>query len=273
MDDNGNIHSLLKDPTRRKIIVMLGEQERVGFKEFRDTLKIGVGTLYYHLDILSDYISQDKNRKYMLSEKGKLLYKALTEGSIPTSLKLDKTYQSGRLRWIFLAPVFSMITNPIRWLPVSALILFFGAIGVSLSGLETLLLFYTPTIHSFELEAAFFILSWISVFFFTDILAHLLFKRSGDDLHLFTCMTLAAIPLAAYPYIYIVLSSIIPATIVTLLLRILLLILQVWTLILVTSALSYGKGLRLERSIIISLSLLYLNIALLIILGNLSLTT
>lgn len=272
MDDPSRYHALLKDGTRRRIIEMLGEQEKVGFKEFRDNLKIGVGTLYYHLDILSDYVTQDKSRKYMLNERGRLLYQSVKDGAVPTALKLDRVYHSGVLHWLFLSPLLSRMNSSTKWLPLSAIILVLGAVGVGLARLDPLFLFYTPTTRGFELTAASFLFYWIGAFFLADVLAYVLYRRSGDDIHLFVCMGVAALPLAAYPYLHMLLSIAVPATIVTHVLRGTLLGLQIWSMILLTAAFSYGKGLRLERAIILSLSLLYANIALLIVLGNLTLT-
>jgi len=251
---------------------MLGEQERVGFKEFRDKLKVGVGTLYYHLDILTDFITQDKNRKYVLNERGRLLYRAMTEGAIPPALKLDRTYQSGFLRWLFLTPVLGRMNSSAKWLSLSVSILVLGAVGVGMARLDTLLLFYALTIRDFELAAATFLFGWLGIFFFVDLLAYILYKRSGDDIHLFVCVGVAALPLAVYPYLYIILSLVVPPNMVTYVLRGILLVLQVWSLVLLTSALSHGKGLRIERAAILSLFLLYVNIAILIVLGNLNLT-
>ena len=67
MEDLSKYHTLLRDPTRRKIIEILAEQGKVGFKELKQILGLGVGTVYYHLDMLSEFITQDKNRKYMLT--------------------------------------------------------------------------------------------------------------------------------------------------------------------------------------------------------------
>jgi len=67
---------------------MLGEQGKMGFKELRSNLGLGVGTVYYHLDMLSDFITQDKSRKYSLNDRGQLLYRSLMEGSVSPALTL-----------------------------------------------------------------------------------------------------------------------------------------------------------------------------------------
>ena len=77
MEDLSRYYALLKDPARRKIIEILGSQEKIGFKELRETLGLGVGTVYYHLDMLSEFLEQDKQRKHRLNAKGQMLYRFL----------------------------------------------------------------------------------------------------------------------------------------------------------------------------------------------------
>lgn len=72
-------YTLLRDPARRKIIEILGTQSKIGFKELRQELELGVGTVYYHLDMLSDFLTQDKHRKYMLNDRGRLLHRLLRD--------------------------------------------------------------------------------------------------------------------------------------------------------------------------------------------------
>jgi DNA-binding transcriptional ArsR family regulator len=55
MEDLSKYYTLLRDPTRRRIIEILAVQEKIGFKELRETLGLGVGTVYYHLDMLSGF--------------------------------------------------------------------------------------------------------------------------------------------------------------------------------------------------------------------------
>ena len=82
MEDLSRYYTLLRDPACRKIIEILGNQEKIGFKELKEILDLGVGTVYYHLDMLSDFIGQDKQRKYRLNNRGRMRYKVLKEGNV-----------------------------------------------------------------------------------------------------------------------------------------------------------------------------------------------
>jgi len=277
MEDISRYYALLKDPTRRKIIEILGSQEKIGFKELRETLGVGVGTIYYHLDMLSDFIEQDKQRKYRLNTKGQMLYRVLKDGSVPAGLEISETLSHRAVRWLFLSPMFALTAKPYRFLPVSAAILVLGAFGSSVAGLESaLLFFFEGSMRSPASTAVLFIFNWVGLFLFAEALAIALFRRVGNDLQLFACIGLAALPLAVYPYIYLAAPTILEALaiyswqLVKTVRDAVLVVLQVWTILLVSAAVCHGKGLRLDKGIIISLTATYLNIAILFMLGKLA---
>jgi len=263
-EDVSSYYTLLRDAARRKIVEILGEQEKIGFKELKQTLGLGVGTVYYHLDMLSDFLKQDKQRKYMLNDRGRLLYRSLKQKSLTPTLEIGETFSHRLGRYLFLSPVFVRTTKPAMLLPLSIIILVLGAVGSALSNLEPMLFFYfsfTFTAYEFETVVALFLFNWVGLFLLSDLVISLLYRRAGNELQLFTCLGIAAFPLALFPYIVMFVSYDVA--------RYPLLILQMWSLLLISSAFCFGKGLRLDKSFVISMLMLYLNIALLIILGRL----
>jgi len=277
MEDLSRYYALLKDPTRRKIIEILGAQDKIGFKELRETLGVGVGTVYYHLDMLSDFIEQDKQRKYRLNAKGQMLYRVLKEGSVPTSLGVSETLSHRAVKWLFLSPIFAITAKPYRFLPVSAAVLVLGALGAARARLEpALLFFFEYSTRNPTSIAVLFIFNWIGLFLFTEALTISLFRRVGSDMQLFTCIGLAALPMAVYPYIYMFVPPMLEALaiynweLVKALRDAVLVVFQVWSILLISTAVCYGKGLRLDKGIIISLTVTYINIAALFILGKLA---
>ena len=245
---------------------MLGEQGKIGFKELRGSLGLGVGTIYYHLDMLSDFIGQDKSRKYTLNDRGQLLYRTLKDGNVSPALKVGSEALSHRLgRWLFLSPVFAKSVRLEVFLPIAVAVLAVGAFGSALAKLEPVFFFYFPSTRSFESIMLMFLFYWVGLFLLADAIIYVLFRRTGSDIQLFACLSLSALPLTVFPYLY----TLIPAE-VSWTTRYLLLVFQVWTLLLISSAFSFGKGLRLDRSIIVTLIFLYINIILLQLLGRLS---
>jgi DNA-binding transcriptional ArsR family regulator len=275
MEDVSRYYALLKDPTRRRILEILGSRGKIGFKELREALGVGVGTVYYHLDMLSDFIEQDKQRKYQLNARGQMLYRVLKDGNVPASLQISEALSHRAAKWLFLSPIFAMTAEPLRFLPISALIMVLGAWGAAAAKLEPALLFYFEgSTRSPTNISALFIFNWIGLFLFAETLAIALFRRVGNDLQLFTCIGLAALPMAVYPYLYLAAPSFLEALALSSweLLKTLrysvLVVLQVWSILLISAAICYGKGLRLDKGILISLTATYVNIAFLFMLGR-----
>ncbi len=75
-----SLHKILKDETRRKIILKLNEKDSMTYTDLMESLDIvSTGTLNYHLKVLGDLIEKNDSGQYLLSEKGQLAYKVLTE--------------------------------------------------------------------------------------------------------------------------------------------------------------------------------------------------
>ena len=261
MEDLSKYHTLLKDPTRRKIIEILAVQGKVGFKELRQILGLGVGTVYYHLDMLSEFITQDKSRKYMLNDRGRLLYQSMKEGKLPPTLYAKSAFSDKIGKWIFLSPIFTKTIRPERMLPISILIYILGGVGCALADLRPFLFLYDFSFGAYEFEKTviIYLIGWIGLFLFTDILTYILYRRVGGELQLFTCIGLASLPLAIFPYFAMLLSYQVA--------RYVQIAFQAWSLLLTSAAISFGKGLRLDKSIIISLTALYLNVIILVFMG------
>lgn len=260
-EDISRYHTLLRDPNRRKIIEILGQQEKIGFKELRMTLGLGVGTVYYHLDMLDNFLTQDKQKKYMLNDRGRLLYKALKDTSLPATLDIGEALGHRLGRYLFLSPVFTRTTQPMILLPVAVLTFIFGAFGSALTNLDPALFFYFPyTTYQFETVMTLFFFNWIGLFLFSDLIISILYKHTGNELQLFTCLGIASIPLSAFPYLLLFITYEYA--------RYFLLLFQIWSLLLISAAFCFGKGIRLDRAILISMTILYLNIMILVFLGR-----
>ena len=220
-----------------------------------------MGTVYYHLDMLSEFITQDKERKYMLNDRGRLLYMSLKEGSLPPALQMGEAFSHRVGKWLFLSPVFAKTTKPLLWLPVALGILLLGALGAAFAGIDPMLLFYHPySANSFQTIVALFLSNWIGLFLFCELAIYVFLRRTGGDLQLFTCMGIAALPLAVFPYITLFVDYVV--------MQYVLFVFQVWTLLLLSAAFSFGKGIRLDKSIILSLTIIYLNTMILLLLGR-----
>lgn len=75
-----SLHKILKDDTRRKIVLLLNVQDKLSYTDLMDGLQnVSTGLLNYHLKVLSDLISKNDEGEYILTEKGKLAAGLLVE--------------------------------------------------------------------------------------------------------------------------------------------------------------------------------------------------
>jgi hypothetical protein len=272
MEDLSRYYTLLRDPARRKIIEILGTQEKIGFKELRETLGLGVGTVYYHLDMLSDFVTQDRQRKYRLNDRGGALYRVLKEGNVPPTLEISEAFSHRLGKWLFLSPVFAKTDKPLRILPVSVAILLMGALGSAYAKLDSALFFYFPySAYSFTSIMALYIFNWVGLFLFAELFTYVIYRRAGNDVQLFTCIGIAALPLAIYPYVYWAIPVFFAGLslgYLEMIMQYVLIVVQICSLLLVSAAFCFGKGIRLDKAIVVSLTAMYLNIATLFMLGR-----
>ncbi len=116
-----SLHKILKDQTRRKIIVILQEKGALGYTELMEHLEITrTGTLNYNLKTLGDLLAKDNSGRYILSEKGQVAYRVLAE--FPNGPPMEQAYKWKRVVASILA-----IANGIS-LIVSTLLFFVGYI-------------------------------------------------------------------------------------------------------------------------------------------------
>jgi len=88
-----SLHKILKDKTRRKILLLLNEKNGLSYVDLMKALEINnTGRMNYHLKILGNLISKDENGRYMFTEKGKLATRLLQE--------FPEDYMQEYRRWI-----------------------------------------------------------------------------------------------------------------------------------------------------------------------------
>jgi hypothetical protein len=117
-----SLYKILKDETRKRIILLLNEKGTLTHTEMMEALGFSTtGLLNYHLKILGDLLTKNEGGQYSLSEKGKLAAKLLIE--------YPDTQLSGKPKWWRTFWIQTAIALPI--MVASALALFFsGIIGL-----------------------------------------------------------------------------------------------------------------------------------------------
>ena len=256
-------YSVLRSPVRLRILRILGERGPTPFKELRRELKLGVGTIYYHLSVMSDLIRQDEKKRYCLNERGLRVFSALRDGTITIVVREPGPLERF-LRALLLSPLFRLACdNPRLGLPLATLVLALGGYGAARAELMPILMFYART-STYGPYCLFFhyLAQWALVALACEALCLAFYRRRGAELELLIAVSLANLPLAIFPYAYLVLPYGVALKLLT--------VLQSWTALLICSAVSIGKGIRLDRALPVGLALLCINVVLLAFLGLLT---
>jgi len=268
-DNISKVYTALGNPYRRQIIQILREKGKAGFKELHEALKISVGALYHHLDTLDGLVTQDPGKKYILTDRGKAAINAFSVSEekmiTVTSQPQARDSRIGLVsrELLFGRSLFDYLNQePLRSLPLAIIILALGGWISFQANLEPLLLFYLNP--SPNIGQAWFLLmfplGWLTTFALTDGLSSLIYHRRGGDLSLVNGTVFSMLPLLTIPgFLFLVqpFSTLLKSNVTLIILQVLV---QVWVICLLSSAISISKGLRMERTALISLGVIYLNI-------------
>ncbi len=265
------LYGIVSHPLRRQIVELLGDEGPLGFTQIKKRLDVRVGTLYYHFDMLAGLIKQDPQKRYMLTDAGKDAYQKLrspeyvessdllvdnlpaAQGGIEKSLRL-------LLPSRFLSAVQSL--SPLAILG-AAVVLGLGSFSTYQAGLETVVLFLNPSQQNPLLLGLGFLGNWLLIFAVADGIATFVFGRKGEHLVLLLGSAYALVPLLVFIGWWDLASALslqAPGLTTIALSRIMLVVLQAWSLALMARIVSVLKGLRLDKAAVISLVLAYLSI-------------
>ncbi len=267
------IHSIFSHPLRSRILELLGTRGPLGFTTLRDEIKIGVGTLYYHISVLGDLVVQGRDKKYMLSETGKAAYQMLVKGP-----RISLDVQAQQPSWS-VSPLLSgtlvmraMSQSPIYHIPWTLALLFVGAWASSQAGLAPSVLFILESASTSQIPAMLaFMFGWLVIFAIPAIVATLVFGRKDGNAGFVATSALAYLPIVVFALMWLLSKSLSLGLIQAFdgwLMRMLFFVLQGWSLVLLASALRVSKGLTTTESAVTVLAIVYLNAAFVIVGGR-----
>lgn len=147
--DISNLPSILKDQSRRKVILALEHRGPLTYTEILNMLDTAhTGKLNYHLKVLGDLIAKDESTsRYSLTQKGELASQLLTQGftSNGQSTRGKGLFDIGRVLTIIGAAFLLLANLSLAMVGGNILGVFFGtacpvallAIGASVSNVAS----------------------------------------------------------------------------------------------------------------------------------------
>jgi len=236
-------------------------------------LGVSTGTIYHHLDSLSQLIVQKSNKKYYLTDLGVHAYKSLKDniGTIESPSIARREFNSPLLRFLMALTPKSYLAfeeeDKKYVIIVSAVILILGAILCGLDGFISFLFFFqksTNDLASIPIEmhvlfSFFFIVNVCLFYIIVEGLSRLFYKKSENSLNLLMSFGIIFLPMVFYLLFHFMFISLEVIEIPHILIadRVLMIFFQVWSLWLLTYNISINKEIKIEKSLIITFLLHY----------------
>ncbi len=268
--DIAQMYKALGHPHRKKIIEIIGKNGKSGFKELHENLNISVGALYHHLDAMNQLITQDDQRKYILTEEGKLAYELLkTKEKELSSLLLKERVRSllTSLLQIFAPKRFFLYisSNQIKCIPLAAVLVAFGTWIATQASLEFILVFPNSLSTAPPIWiATSFVVSWLALFSLCAVLVAVFSKRKSGNLAMLIGSAFSLFPLILFSCIWYS-ARILNFSLSTLAASLLLLPFQLWHISMMSTAISLSKGLKIDKAALIYFIVIFINLTYLII--------
>lgn len=273
-DETRRLAKIIEHPVRARIIELLGEKGPLGWKELSQELGVKTGALYHHLDTLEGFIERDASKKYTLTKSGMIVYeetaKSRTVDSVhKAALEIKRQGQSRRLISSIFVPR-SLVASFTKSRPASAAVLI-AAIAVftlfaAAEGLTPSLYYLRPDPGLANVIIGF---AWSlgALLATCYVAARAVFKSAVDVLPLAAATAISFIPAFVFsgvsliPVVSTLLSS---STTVFTLFEV---VFQTWSATILGAGLSVASGVRIEKTLLVSLAVVYATMFLMLVRG------
>jgi DNA-binding transcriptional ArsR family regulator len=259
------LFAALSHPIRRKMLEFIAKEQEVSYTQLTDTFELKSGPLYHHLRKIKQFVYQREDKKYCLTEEGLKAIAVLHGVEAPSfedleSLLKPKIIQIGK---VSLAPFIRFFSkNPyhvyIEFLILAAISGYLGATSKIIIVGNFVLNFEISLVLAYVSLFA----SWIFLAFVSEMMSRLLYKKRENTIAMFGVTSLIFLP--AFIFIIVVwLAGLASGTTIIVPKAVLLVlhgIFQIWSFLVIATALGVLKELSLEKSAIIALTGNYIQI-------------
>ncbi len=228
-------------------------------------LKVSTGTIYHHLETLSDLVGQRNDKKYYLKELGVYAYNSL-KNNIETIRSPDFAHRElkspilRKLMWV-TSQRFIQFEKKDKFYVVliSLVIIISGTILSGLNSFYSFLFYYIEIDYNQILFSFSFILNFLIFFTFVEVISRLFYRENNNTLNFFLSFEIIQFPMIFYLILHFIFKilNILDNIFSNFFDKLFLIVFQVWSLWLLSYSLCVNKGLKIENSLIISLLLHY----------------
>jgi hypothetical protein len=265
------IYTALGSQVRRDILSFIEMHDKVGFLDLQKKFKLKVGSLYHQLNKMKDLWNQDNNKKYYLTDLGKVAYNLMVHNRDRiSSANIQLTKKGITEKQTFWQKCWEIIISfflprkVFRYLASEPLRTFFEGLII----IGALLFFAIDSqlvlIGFYPLEVEYWyysVIGVLSIWLFIGLIAvgfkAVIYKRNFNPLKFLTVVPFTLVP-SLLVLFFLWLQTKVEAIFLPLDGQILIILSQVWALSLTTTAINQTEELTTSRSSLVVLFTFYL---------------
>jgi len=272
--DTNRIVKVLDHPARKRIIELLGTRGAMPWKDLATELGTGTGALYYHLDTLEGIVVRDSSKKYSLTKPGQAVYEYMKANPLASPIReasLRLGPRSGPREYLLgiFAPrslLERMTSSSSRALASLIVLSILSLSAVAYLGDETRLFFLTPARGTLDATGS-YLLSLGALVLIGYFATLALFRERTSPLPLAASCALSFLPVIVFSSALFALPSLASLLSSRTVLTVVLVLFQVWGATILAAGISVSSGVRIEKSIMPALVVLYSTMVLVFIQG------
>ncbi len=272
--DARRLAKVIGHPVRARIISLLGERGPLGWKELSTQLGVKTGALYHHLDALEGLVVRDQSKKYALTKSGMIVYSRTSEAHTIEAVRqaaaeIGREGGGARLAAALFIPR-SLLGALVATRPVSALVFAALAGGLAIfsyiAGASPALYYLHPDPGLFQTLGSFAV-SFAAVLLVAYASARYLFRSGAELLPLAAVSSLSFLPVFALFSLELIPSVATLFASSTIGFTLVLVFFQTWGSAILGAGLSVVSGVRVERTLLVSLVVLYATMVVMLLQG------
>jgi DNA-binding transcriptional ArsR family regulator len=273
--DTAKVLRIINHPVRMRIIELLATRGPMSWKELSAEVGIRTGALYHHLDTLERIVTRDSERRYALTKLGQEIHAELNQNPTRSAKVIERAMKrstpGGALREVFVPRGLILSLASSKAKAVASLLVVSAAVLVCLSLSDDLLLLYSfSSSTDVLLLGGTFVGSLVVVTVASYASISVAFKQSADVATMLTASALSFLPLSLFGLLVhyaagdVGLSFLTDRTVLTVSLA----FFQAWGAGIVGAGMSVASGLRIEKTLVVSLVMLYATMLIIVFQGG-----
>jgi hypothetical protein len=267
---------VIDHPIRARIIDLLGEKGPLGWKELSTELGVKTGALYHHLDTLEGLVERDSSKKYALTKSGRIVYSRTSESHTidavqKAALDLRREGSARRMAVSVFAPR-SLLSFLATSTNSAALVATTASVGLAVLTVWADIspkLYYLRTGPGLISTVGGFVASLAALIIIGYASAKLVFKSEVDFASLAAGASISFLPVFALSMLTLLPQISILFVTSSIAYTLLLVFFQTWSSTLLAAGLSVASGVRIERTLIVSILILYATMIFMLLQGSL----